>query len=307
VKKQHLIIKALISLLAILAACQSQTNILPTQTPLAGEQEWVFESGARSTGKVVPNSIINLSFPYSGQIIKLLVQEGDLVKAGDIIAWQDTTALEASIQEAESALFTAQADLEKVLAGPHPALIKEAQSRATAAAAIVPLTNLQATAQAADLAAVQAQLDYLAAQPLPEDVAIAKAQVEQAKISLEIAQDRLNSTVMNAPVDGTILQIFIQAYEYAAVSETVVQISDLTQLKIEVPMDDLEVVDLELGDPGIVSFEALPELEVEAIISGIKPNDDKEQAGDFIVTLQLKQIPEGARWGMSAEVYFPAK
>lgn len=304
-KKRYFNLASIILVLASFVACRPQTPSTPTGTQLVKEKNWAFEPGVRTTGIVVPRLIVNLSFPASGQLTELLVQEGDTVRAGEIIARQATTALEADIREAETALAAAQAGLEKVLVGPHPALVKEAQSKATAAAAVSSSTGVQATAQAADLAAVQAQLEYLMAQPLPEDLAIAQAEVEQAKTRLETSRARLEKAVLVAPISGTIIHVFIQAYEYALEGEAVVQISDLAQLKIEAPMDDLDVVDLTPGDSVIVSFEALPDLEVDAVVANIQPNSENDQTKNFIVTFKFAQLPEEVRWGMTAEVTIP--
>jgi multidrug efflux pump subunit AcrA (membrane-fusion protein) len=291
----------------VLGACGPQPAALPTETRLTVETNYAFDQGRRASGVVAPRVLVNLSFPASGAVTELLVQEGDIVRSGQVIARQDTSALEASIREAKTALLLAEADLDKALAGPHPALVREAQSRATAAAAVSPLTGVRATAQAASLAAAQAQLDYLASLPLPEDVAIARAQVEQAKARLEIAQARLERAVLTAPFDATILDVYIQAYEYALESEPVVQISDLSQLVIEAPMDDLDVNQLHPGDVVTATFEALPGLEAPAVVVRFQPNEKENEVKSFIAIFELQKLPADVRWGMKAEIRLPKK
>jgi HlyD family secretion protein len=250
----------------------------------------------------------NLSFPIPGQVAELLVKEGDTVQAGQVLARLDTTTIESGVAAAEAALAVAQANLEKVMAGPHPSAIQEAEAKATAVAAIRPVGIAETAAQSANLAAAQAQLDYLLAQPLPEDVAIAQAEMKKAEADLETAKLHLSQATLKAPFDATITEVIIRAHEYAWTGQSVIQISDVSQLKIEVILSDVDLAEVNSSDRALVTFEALPGIQVQATIIQIRPNEsDDKDTSTFIVTLSPENLPQGLRWGMSAEVCFPSK
>jgi multidrug resistance efflux pump len=165
----------------------------------------------------------------------------------------------------------------------------------------------EATAQAIDLADAEARLDYLLAQPLPEDVAVAEAELKQARLNVEAARARLNLATLVAPSEGTVTKVFVNAYEYASVGNPIVQMSDLTELVVEVEMDDIEVSNVDIGDVLLVSFDSLPGIAVEGSVISISPSEARTDERNFTVLVVLDTIPEGLRWGMNAEVIIPQK
>ncbi|MCK5429009.1 MAG: efflux RND transporter periplasmic adaptor subunit [Anaerolineales bacterium] len=296
-----------IVLLLTVTGCESQVENSPTPLPTTqlSEPEFEFDQDIRASGKVIILNQMNLSFPISGHVLELTVQEGDYVQEGDLIAKLDTNSLIAEVARAEGALTVAQARLDRVMAGPHESEVTEAEIEVTAVASRPSLFIAEATAQAADLAVAQARLDYLLAQPLPEDIAVAQAEVKQARLNVEASRARLNLANLVAPADGTVTEVFINAHEYASVGNPIVQMSDLTQLVLEVEMDDLEITSIDLGDVLLVTFEALPGVVVEGSVISIMPNDARVGERNFTVLIVLDVIPEGIRWGMTAEVVIP--
>jgi len=255
-------------------------------------------------GFVIPSSDFYLSFPIAGQITDLYVKEGDIVHSGDLIGKLDPSTIKSEIAKAEADLAIAQANLEKSKAGTHPALIEEAESQVDAISAENPVGKAQATAQAANVKAAQARLDYLKALPLPEDVALAEAEVNQRQIALETARLRLNQTLLVAPMDGTILEVYIQKFEYAGSGQPVVRLSNLDILQIETVIEDLEIGYINLGDKATITFDALPDVQTSGEVILIQPENLDTMSGKYIVTLSLAEQPDSILWGMSANVRF---
>lgn len=91
-----------------LAASASAT---PTAVPL--------EPMVRARGKIEPAQSATLAFESGGAIVEWLVEEGDMVRAGDVLGRLDTAKLDLALQEAQLDLETAQlrlAQAEKDLA-----------------------------------------------------------------------------------------------------------------------------------------------------------------------------------------------
>ena len=103
----------------LLAACQGGApTAAPTPLPAATESADSASPAPRSgfgievEGRVLPNSSLNLSFKASGQVAELLVEEGDIVQAGDVIArLGDREVLEANLANAQQAHVSAQLEL----------------------------------------------------------------------------------------------------------------------------------------------------------------------------------------------------
>ena len=163
----------------------------------------------------------------------------------------------------------------------------------------------QAIAEAdANLKIAEADLLAVKTAGTPGEIAVAQARVNFSKVQLESAKLQMRRATLYAPMDGTILDIFIQAHEYAGVGQRVVQMGDLNDLSIEVWLDEIDVAGLQVGEPAEVTFEAFPGATSRATITSFAPNPDRVEQRGLKVTLKLLDIPKGLRWGMTADVIF---
>ena len=69
-------------------------------------------------------------------------------------------------------------------------------------------------------------------------------------------------------------------------------------------LDEQGAAQLSVGDAVVVSFDALPGVEVPGTIAFIPPKAMVDGSGDFKVIVSLDELPEGLRWGMTAFVDF---
>jgi multidrug efflux pump subunit AcrA (membrane-fusion protein) len=132
---QKWMIPGLIVVLALLAAGCSQA---PAEQPQPAETVVPTEPFipiVSATGEVLPAQESLLSFLTGGQVVELLVEEGDVVAEGDVLARLDTSTLETGLRQAEAALALAQADLAQASASSREQEIEQAQSELAAAQA----------------------------------------------------------------------------------------------------------------------------------------------------------------------------
>lgn len=120
-----------------------------------------------ATGSVSPAQEANLAFQSSGTISQVNVDTGSPVKKGDALAQLDTTDLELAVRQAEIGLQQAQAQQRQLNDGPQPSEITAAEAALTSAQ-----QAYQALLNGTDADQKQA----------------ASAQVEQARVQLEQAQ-----------------------------------------------------------------------------------------------------------------------
>jgi multidrug efflux pump subunit AcrA (membrane-fusion protein) len=119
------------------------------------------------TGEVVPEVWATVSAQEGGTVVEILVEPGDEVAEGDLLARLDPADAQLGLRRAEAALQIVRAQLESLLAGPREEEIAMAEAEVEAAEA--------ALIQAA------AQLDQLAAGMVEAEIAAAEAQVTVAQ------------------------------------------------------------------------------------------------------------------------------
>ena len=146
-----------------------------------------------ASGNIVPVQSVNISPKTSGTLRELLVEQGDKVQAGQIIARMDNSQLQAQLLQAKASLEQAQAQLDKSRAGSRPEEIAQARSRVVAAQA--QLADAQAGSRPEEIAQArsrvaqaQAQLALARAGSRPEEIAQARSRLAQAQAQLEAAR-----------------------------------------------------------------------------------------------------------------------
>jgi HlyD family secretion protein len=152
-----------------------------------------------ATGSVAPETRLELSFKSaSGRVAEIMVEEGDQVEAGEVLARLETADLEQALIQAQAGLAISEAQL--------------AQTEDGASAEDV------ASARAA-LESALADYEEVEAGPSQEDITVAKADMEKARIALEKAQadyDKISwQAGIGASPEASILQQASVDYERA--------------------------------------------------------------------------------------------
>ena len=170
-----------------------QSAAAETEVPTAIVTLGSIEETVSATGNVVADQQASLTFASSGEIADVLVEKGQQVELGEVLARVDTTSLEWQITRSQASLETAQARLEQAR---QPASEEDlAYAQAALDSAMANLERVQAGPNAEDIASAQAALDSavanydkVSAGPTREDLAAAQAAVDSAKAAVQQAQ-----------------------------------------------------------------------------------------------------------------------
>ena len=249
-----------------------------------------------ATGKIQPNTQVNISADVSAKITRLPVKEGDWVEKGTLLVELDRERYLAAVEssEANQRASRANADLARenmVKAGKDLARTEELFAKNLESQAVL---DTVAAAAEVEKARYQATLN----------------QVEQATASLKQMQDDLAKTTIYAPLSGTVSQLNKEAGEIALGSQfqedVIMVLSNLTAMEALVEVDENDIVSVALGDAARVEVDALPDLEFAgevteiantAMISGTGTTDQKTE---FEVKITITDPSPKLRPGMTA-------
>lgn len=172
---------------------------------------------------------VDMAFEVGGRVRDIPVDEGQRVKAGDLLAAIDPTRNEDRLHQADAQVMQAQADLSRLENGSRPQEIAQANARVEAAQAALtvarrdydrrkPLVEQGAISRnlwdqtRAALQRAQAQLDEASQAaalvhtgPRSEDIRAAKARLQAARAQRASVDTDLADTKLEAPVDGTVI------------------------------------------------------------------------------------------------------
>ena len=116
-----------------------------------------------ASGVIEPHGRVDLTFEQPGLVDEVLVEVGDTVKKGDMLAQLDTDQLALQVRQAQAALASAEAQLDRLKTGARPEEIAAAKASLQAAeaqlsGATARLNRLKAGATEAEIAAAEAEL-----------------------------------------------------------------------------------------------------------------------------------------------------
>ncbi len=276
-------LKILISVLLVAAAASAYFYL--HQKPVARNQ--VNVSGN------IEATTVGVGFKLPGHVMQRLVDEGEFVKTGQVIAKLETADLELDVANANAQLLAAQATLAQLVNGSRPQDISAAQAalrsaeadKANAALEYQRMQQLfeqraiaaqerdrsQTAYAMASARAEQAaqQLSLVAAGPRQEEIDLAAARVEQGRQQLKLAQTRLAYAQIISPIDGFVLSKNIEAGEYVAQGTPVVTIGDLNRVWLKAYIPETELGRVKLGQKVAVTTDTYPNKTYDGVIGFI--------------------------------------
>lgn len=224
-----------------------------------------------------------LSFGATGTVTEVLVDEGNNVTKGQVLARLDAPSLESSVEMAELQVDIAQDQVEAARAQYEIALI-----------------NLKG-------AAVNTTLEKV----YREQVNIAEANWETAKLNLKIAELSLESAKLNldkavivAPFDGVVADITItegKEISAATLATPAISLVDTSEIEMRGFIDEIDIAMVQPGQEANILLDALPNEEINGKVAFISPVGTI-QAGvvSYATTITLENPVAELRDGMSA-------
>lgn len=257
---------------------------LGRETPSASAQPEIARPAILvAPGRIEPvRDAVKLGFEAQGRIVAIDVDEGDAVKAGQVIARLDDRLARARVTASEAGLAQAKARYLFARRGPRNEDLAAARAEADAAAAAaehrgaeqarterlgevgaVPTAVVDADGAAARVAKAQAnaataRYQSLARGTRTEQIEEAAAAIALAQSELDAAKVALDQTVLRAPSDGVILRRTAEVGSIVTltVPAPVVTLADLRQLEIRAEVDEADVAAISLGQVAYATADA---------------------------------------------------
>jgi HlyD family secretion protein len=210
---------------------------------------------------------VDVATKLPGQLKEVLVNEGDAVSVGQVLARMDTAELEAQLHEAEAAINQAERQLDQAVA-----LVVQRQSELTFAeqelkrtlalvAKGISTRELEDQRRSARNTA-EAVLNSANAQ-----VALAKATIEAAKARVAQIKVNIDDATLTAPRTGRIQYRLALPGEVLAAGGKVLTLLDLGEVYMTIFLPTKEAGRLSLGEEARLVFDAAPQYVVPGYIS----------------------------------------
>ncbi len=214
-----------------------------------------------ASGKVQPELEVKISSDVSGEIVELLVKEGDTVKKGDLLLRIDPVIYQSAVQRMSSTLNGVKAQMANSAA-------RMEQSRAqliSAEASFNRNKKLHESSSISDAEFEQAKANYESAvadmNAARESVKSADFNVSSTQASLKEANDNLAKTTIYAPVDATVSKLNKRKGEriigMAQMEGTeIMRLANLNEMEVQVDVNENDILRVLVGDTALIEVDA---------------------------------------------------
>jgi RND family efflux transporter MFP subunit len=246
-----------------------------------------------ATGYVVPQSWSKVGAKLPGRLSRVMVKEGDVVKAGDVIALLDGADQQSNIVAAESRARVARAGIETARANLAEVNVRVERTRALVAQQAMPATELQ------DLEARQ--------KVLAETVRAADAQAAAAGAEVGTWRVGMKDRVIVAPINGTVIAKPAMAGETVGPQLTgvanIAEIADFSSIVVEADVPEARLGLITVGGPAEIVLDAYPQRRYRGTTVDIGKRVNRAKAS-VVVKVKFTDTLEGVLPDMSARVSF---
>jgi HlyD family secretion protein len=237
-----------------------------------------------ASGKVQPEVEVKISPDVSGEIVDLRIKEGDDVRRGDLLLRIDPDFYDAQVEQAKALVLQAMAT--------------EAQRRADMLNADLEMKRQEALFNSDAISESDYQRAKTAFDISAAGLEAAQYSVQSSEARLKEAQEQLAKTVVYAPMSGTVSKLDVELGERVVgtsqfAGTEMLRIAQLSQMELEVDVNENDVVNVAAGDTASIEVDAYPERFFRGMVTEIANSarvtgaGTQEQVTNFPVKIRL--------------------
>jgi HlyD family secretion protein len=275
-----------------------------------------------ANGKIQPETEVKITPDVSGEIVELLVKDGDNVKKGQFllkikpdnyISARDRSL--AALNATKANLANARAMLIQVESRYEQARLTYNRSKKLWDERTISESEWESAQSAFEIA----KADVTASQ---QTVASAEFSVHSAEATLKEANENLVKTSVYAPMDGTITVLNVEKGERVVGTELMsgtemLRVANLDRMEVLTEVNENDIVRVKLNDSALIEVDAFPDRKFKGIVTEIANSATTtglttDQVTNFEVKILLlkesysdlitERKPQPFRPGMSASV-----
>jgi multidrug efflux pump subunit AcrA (membrane-fusion protein) len=298
-------------------------NSIPVETVLLNRGS--LDRRLHLTGTVVPEARVEVFSKVSGILEKIKVEQGDAIKAGQVVAVIEKEEREAKLQESRAALDVLKARWAQMETGARPEEIAQSEElvRQTEARWRNSLDNykrlktlkerdfisqqrldeamLQVTLSEAEYNSAKEKLTLMRKGARQEDRDALLAQIRQAEAALKLAKINLKNATILAPISGIVSERFLDRGAFVTTTAPLIRIVAMDIVKVIVHVVEGDLAQLSSGSSAEIRVDTYPDELFRGSVVRISPTVDPEsRTAD--VEIQVNNNDHRLKPGMFARV-----
>ena len=236
---------------------------------------------------------VEASFRIAGKVLDRLVDEGQTVREGQVIAHLDSQDLEQTlamrqadaavtqaalaelragsrkeeIEASKATLEQAKADLERLV--PDDARIRDLHQKGIVSDRDFDASHASLEAARAKVRQAQQQYELVKKGPRSEEIDQGRAKDDQARQAFALARTQLGYATLVAPLSGVVLSKNVEPREYVAAGTSVVTLGDLEHVWLRAYIEETDLGRVKVGQKALLTTDTYPGKKYEGRVSFI--------------------------------------
>ena len=306
----------LIVVVGLVAATRGGTKL--DNSKLAKVEKGDLAKSVVATGKIEPITKVEVKSKASGIVKKLLVDYGDTVKQGQVLAELDKEEIlaqvdqqKASLEAAEAAARAAEADLERAKVdaeGPDIPMLKRAYERAQTMAkdGVVSPSALDDAQKNYEMAVNKQQLGKANVISASAKLRQAQAQVSQSNALLAQKQQEYRNSTIISPIDGVVLSRDVEVGDavssilvLGSSATLVMTLGDTREVYVKGKVDESDIGRVYLNQPARIKVESYKERTFSGKVTKISPMGVEK---DNVTTFEVRVSIDNAKGELKSQM-----
>lgn len=248
------------------------------------------------TGEIQPVTKVDISAEVSGEIVKLPIVEGQPVKKGDLLVKIKADIYSERVQQQRAGVNYAQSQVQVAENNLKKAELELQRTQQLFNNGLVPQADLD-----------NARITYEVA---VSQLKSANANVKQNVAILRQSSQDLTKATIRSPMNGIVTLLNSEVGERVVgtatmAGTTIMTISDLSVMDAEIEISETDITQVKVGDTAIVDVDAFPDREIKGVVYEIsntaqsQGQGTQEQITNFIVKVRILDKDVALKPGMS--------
>lgn len=302
-------------LLAIAAYFKGQSKPKGQEVTVEEVAKRTIVETVTASGKIFPETEVKISSDVSGEIVELYIQEGDSVRAGQILAKIDPDTYESTVQRGRASVNSAKANqaASATQIETSKAQIQQIQSQLTNAKTIhdrntkllsegvisqVEFDQSLSTLQGLEANMKSAEAGLVSAQ---KGVEGASYSVQSAEATLREMQTSLSRTIIKAPTDGVVSSLSVEQGERVVgtiqmAGTEMMRIANLSAMEVQVDVSENDILRVTLNDDVEIEVDAYLDRKFKGVVTEIANSAsniggaaslNSDQVTNFVVKVRI--------------------
>lgn len=275
-----------------------------------------------ANGKIQPEAELKITSDVSGEIVEMLVKEGDQVKKGQLLCRIKPDIYESAFERVNATVSSSKANLQTTVAQLTQAKANLANAEASYARSKKLFDQNVISQQEMDAAKASYESAKANVEGLAESIKAADYNVKSMQASLKEANSNLDKTYIYAPVDGTVSKLNVEKGERVVGVQglqgtEILRLANLNEMEASVEVNENDIINIHKNDTAIIEVDAYMGKKFRGIVTEVANSANTtgisvDQVTNFVVKIRVLREsyislvtdvnPAPFRPGMSASV-----